>query len=253
MGDKKARGLVLREKKTGESDNLLTILTENGKLQVLAKGTRNLKNHNLSSARPFSFADFTLYEKHGYYWLRETDRISGFFAVSENMDRLAFGQYFLEFADTVAVSDSEEGPLLSLLLNTLYALSTDRAPYEQIKAVFELKAMALSGFEPMLTGCETCGNFSDPLFFFPVDGVLKCGKCFHQPEPIDSGEEQTVFCLPLPVCQAMRYILTADRKQIFDFRLPEDLLAMLGKVCERYAVDQIGKVLPTLRFLHGIQ
>ena len=40
--------------------------------------------------------------------------------------------------------------ILSLLLNSLYALDTLQKPQSIVKAAFELKLLALSGYEPLL-------------------------------------------------------------------------------------------------------
>ncbi len=247
------RGIVLREKKMGEADKLLTVLTEQGKVSIMANGSRSLKSHNLSASRCFSYADFTVYEKRGMYWLREADRHSGFFSITEKVERLCYGQYFLELSDTLAVSDSDESRLLRLLLNTLYALSVDLRPYPLIKAVFELKAMALSGFEPMLDGCSSCGGQSETMYLYLMDGILRCAECLKKAEESVSFEEQLLIPINSSVLAAMRYVLLSPIEKVFSFTLADESAASFYKVCERYSVNQIGKLLPTLDFLHGIE
>ena len=55
---KTANGLVIREVATGESDKLITVLTENeGKLVISAKGVRSLKSKNGALCRLFTYAN----------------------------------------------------------------------------------------------------------------------------------------------------------------------------------------------------
>ena len=248
----KIRGVVLRERKSGESDKLLTVLTSSGKISMMAKGGRNLKNRNLSSASVFSYCDFVVYEKNGFCWLKETERIASFFNITENVDRLAFGQYFLELADILAVSDSDESRLLQLLLNALYALSTNYCSLWQIKAAFELRAAAVSGFEPDLNSCEICGKEETPLVFFPEDGVCRCRSCTDRLPPPEPGREVRSYPLSESVYRAMLYILSSDPKRVFSFKISESELFVLCEICEYFTVCRIEKRPFTLTFLHNM-
>ncbi|MFQ9411295.1 MAG: DNA repair protein RecO C-terminal domain-containing protein [Evtepia gabavorous] len=52
--------------------------------------------------------------------------------------------------------------LLSLLLNCLYALDTLKKPRALVKAVFELRLLCLTGYEPLLDACAVCGAPEPP-------------------------------------------------------------------------------------------
>ena len=52
-------GLVIREYDLGEHDKMLTLLTpEYGKLPVISKGARSLRNKYISPSRLFTYANY---------------------------------------------------------------------------------------------------------------------------------------------------------------------------------------------------
>ena len=81
-------------------------------------------------------------------------------------------------AEAVTSEDLPSGEVLSLLLNSLYALDTLDRPNEMVRAAFELRLLALSGYEPLLDDCAMCGR-ADPVepVFDAAQGVVLCKKC----------------------------------------------------------------------------
>ncbi|MBQ3075174.1 MAG: DNA repair protein RecO, partial [Clostridia bacterium] len=53
-------GLVLRSVKYGESDKLITILTEEGKIFFKARGIRSLTSKNAAGCAAFVYSEFEL-------------------------------------------------------------------------------------------------------------------------------------------------------------------------------------------------
>ena len=69
--------------------------------------------------------------------------------------------------------------MLRLLLNALHALAYGIRPPEQVKGAFEVRTAVLSGYEPELAGCATCGQVdSDPFYLDVMNGALICRECF---------------------------------------------------------------------------
>ena len=74
MTEIKKNGLVIQEKELGENDKLITVLVERyGKVYVVAKGARSLKNRHMASTQLFSYASFGLRKKGNYYYITVSD------------------------------------------------------------------------------------------------------------------------------------------------------------------------------------
>ena len=150
-------GIVLRETETNEADKILTILTRTeGKLAVIARGARRRRSRIAAAAQLLVYSEMTLYQKGNWSILDEASTLELFDGVRQDVEFLALGSYFAELTELLTAEDVPSPEILSLLLNALYALGTLHREPEQVKAAFELRLLALSGFEPMLESCAVC-------------------------------------------------------------------------------------------------
>lgn len=252
------KGLVLRACDYGDNDRILTILTDGGKRTVTVKGAHGVKNRYLAVAQPLCYAEFTLDCKRGRAWLREAALIENFFGIRQEIGRYALALYAAEVACEVCMENNDEGDMLSLVLNTLYALSVGKPGEKQIKATFELRAAVLLGFMPDLVACRECGRGdADRMYLDVMDGMLLCGDCFFGR---DSGEEareeadHAVLILPLSpeVLDAMRYVIYCGPKRIFSYAADETVLEQLAAVCETYFLNHVERGFRSLTFYKAV-
>ena len=150
-------GLVLRETDTRDADKILTVLTpDRGKLAVIARGARRKGSRVAAACQLLAYSEMTLYERGQWTMLDAANTIELFGGLRQDLTALSLAAYFAEL--TEAVADGCGGDVLPLLLNALYALSALRKPPQLVKPAFELRLMALSGFEPLADGCAVCGR-----------------------------------------------------------------------------------------------
>ena len=156
---------------------------------------------------------------------------------------LALACYLAEVTEVLALEEMASPELLSLMLNSLHALETMNKPQSLIKAAFELKAMCLAGYEPLLDGCAVCGAdlAEDPRFHLR-EGVLHCAPC--------RGEMGDGISMPLDegALQAMRHVAYGDPKRLFSFQLDAQSLQQMGDACEAYVLTQLERGFGTLDF-----
>ena len=122
------KGIVLRGVDTKESDKILTVLTPQGKMPVIAKGARGRKSRVTACTQLLAYSELTLSESRGWQYLNEGSTIELFTGVREDIVLLSLASYFAELTEAAAVENGESGGLLSLLLNALYALGTLKKP-----------------------------------------------------------------------------------------------------------------------------
>lgn len=240
---KTTRALVLRETKYKETDKILTVLTEDeGKLTVSARGVMRKGSPLAAACQLMAFSEMTLFENRGKWYVREAQSIEQFLGLRQELSRLALGTYFAELLEAASDEDSPNPEMLRLGLNSLYALSTGLYAPEHIKAVFELRLMCLSGYEPSLDYCPACGEteITDPVFS-TLNGTVLCAKC-------RSAEYGEVFPLNTAALCAMRRTLAADSRKLFSFALEGPEAKRLYAVCEAYAAAQLDRRFPALDY-----
>ena len=82
MTEFKKNGLVIQEKDFNENDKILTILTERyGKVPVIAKGAKSLKNRHMATCQLFAYSNFNLRKKGNFYYVTESDLIENYYDI----------------------------------------------------------------------------------------------------------------------------------------------------------------------------
>ncbi len=236
------RGLILRTVDMGESDRLMTVLTaDEGKITLSAKGVRSVKSHRMAACQPFCYSEFTLTERSGKRILIEARLIENFYAIREDIERFALASYLTELTEAVTVEDSEQGQILSLLLNCLYLIAGGQKALWLIKGVFEWRLASLLGFMPDLSVCGECSAKGGSMALSLIDGCLYCTDCMMKEEkPLCIWLDDT---LPL-----LRYLLAAPSKRLFAFEVDGTIEATFSAVCEKYLLHQVERSFATLAF-----
>lgn len=253
------KALVIRTVDLSEHDKLLTLFTEeHGKITAVANGSRTLKSRYLAAAQLFCYASFVLYQKGDRYWVREVSLIESFFELRADLSRTALASYVCEVAGDVVEENAPEPEMLSLTLNTLYAIAHESYPLARIKAVFELRAASVLGFRPMLEGCMHCGKNDATLYLDVMNGGLSCADC-RSITPLSLSAEDEDFRTASVICPltpgalaAMRYVVDCPPKRVFSFRIEgEDEHLFLG-AAEKYLLNQLERGFRTLDFYKQI-
>lgn len=240
------RAIVLRVTDYNDHDALLTVLTQNyGKLTIKARGLRRKNSPLIAPCQLLAFGEFTLFEYKGKYTINEAHALELFQGLRRELTQLSLGTYFAQVAEVLSQEDIPNPELLSLLLNSLYALTQLRLPEAQVKAVFELRAACLSGFTPDLFGCHICGS-QKPVRFDLRAGQLECESCR---DPDSDG-----IRLPVTpaVLEAMRYICLCEPKRLFSFQIGGDAMGLLGNLTEAYLATQLERGFSTLDFYKSL-
>lgn len=241
----KTEGIVLRETDYKEHDKLLTVLTaEHGKITVRVRGAKSARSRSRGACQLLAFSEFTLYEQQGKYTATETVIKEIFPELRADIELLSLASYLAQAADVVAQENDPSAELLSLLLNSLYALGKLKKSQRLVKAVFELRLACVSGFLPDLRGCFLCGR-ELPDRFNITHGSVQCAAC---------RDEEGGIRMPMGVgtLQAMRYICACPSAKLFAFSLGEESLSQLSQISESYLCMRLERGFYTLDFYKSL-
>lgn len=242
------KGLVLREVRYKEADRILTLLTEErGKITVRARGALRKGSRMAAATQTLCFSEMTLFGNKGRWMVEEASTAEQFLGLREDFADLSLGIYFAELLETVCAEDVPDKTALSLGLNALYALSRKLYDPEHIKAVFELRLMCAEGFEPEVSRCAVCGraDVQEPLFS-PEAGLLYCRGCagvvMGGAIPLEEG-----------ALAAVRHVVTAPPKKIYNFAIDEEAAKRFRRLCESFAARQLDRLLPSLDYWKSVK
>lgn len=240
--------LVLREAKYKEADRILTLMTaDEGKITAKARGALRKGSRMSAATQQLTYSEMTLFGNQGRWTVNEAVIKEPFAALQEDIADYSLGCYFAECIEALAVEDQPEEELLRLGLNSLYALSRHLHAPEKIKAVFELRCMALAGYEPDLRSCCVCGEVEPEEPMLATDnGCLCCRRCY------TAGIGNTAF-LCRDSLAAMRYAVSAPPKQIFSFTLEGAALSDFSAASEKYLLARMDRSFGTLDYWKKIR
>ena len=238
-------GLVLRETVTRETDKILTVLTpDRGKISLIARGARRKNSRLAAACQLLAYSELTIYEKGQWFMLDEAETLELFTGLRTDFVALSLASYLADLTDATAQAE-DTSQLLRLLLNALYALSVLHKPPQLVKPAFELRLMALSGFEPLADGCAVCGaeTARDPVLD-AVQGVVHCRKC--------GGPGGESFPLSAACMTALEHILHGPDRKLYSFTLMPEDLRLLDRAAEGFAAAQLERSFRTLGYYKAI-
>jgi DNA repair protein RecO (recombination protein O) len=201
------QGIVLRSTRLGESDRIVTLLTQShGKVRAVVKGVRKTTSRFGGRLEPFSHVDLLMYEGRGeLHIVSQAELIDAFAGLRHDFDAYAVAQVICEGADRTATEGEPNVRLVLLVLAGLRALAAHvehgRPVPRTLRAAYLLKLLGVSGFGPTLNMCVACGGDSGLTGFSITDGGVVCGSCRRPPDPLVQPGTIELFrymwCTPL--------------------------------------------------------
>ena len=248
MTEIKQNGLVIFERDLGENDKLLTVLTERyGKLPVVAKGAKSVRNRHMPSTQLFCYASFGLRKKGSYYYIVDSDLIENYFDLRNDVLKHSLASFVCDVVNDVCQEGNNDDEILRLTLNTLYAIAKDIKPLEVIRAAFEVRLASELGFTPDMDGCHLCRESTDSIYYFDIiDGVIACQKCKNkvnfeiEDNPFtEKGLNKPLCIVSKAVVEAICYISNVKQARFLSFTLDDREWTSFFDVAEKYLLNHL--------------
>jgi DNA repair protein RecO (recombination protein O) len=175
-------GVVLRTYRLGEADRIVVFMTEqHGKVRAVAKGIRKTTSKFGARLEPLTHVDLLLWQgRSDLDIVNQVEVINTFRQVREDLDRVAQGVALLEVTDQIAQERHPDRQLFAMLVGALKALSEPTNDPTLLAPSFFLKALALDGALPELSGCASCGEPEgevELVAFDLTEGGALCRRC----------------------------------------------------------------------------
>jgi len=175
----KTAAIVLRHRKLGEADKILTLFTANyGKLDAIAKGVRRPTSKLAGHVEPLTYSTFLLALGRELDIVTQAETLEPLTPLREDLERLGRGLYAAELVDRLTPDRQESYPLFRLLLETLRRLAT-RDDLDLALRYFEVQLLDELGYRPQLDRCVSCEAALEPTtnFWSAGAGGVLCPAC----------------------------------------------------------------------------
>lgn len=240
-------GLILNRRDWREADRLITLFSPtHGKQRVVAPGARKPQTRKSGHLELFTRGHFVLAKGRTFDIITQAETQEYFPTLHASMDLLGQAALAAELSNRFLVEGDENALLYDILLATFARLDAG-APPQVVLRYFELRMLALVGYQPNLFSCSLCGDTLQPVaqhFGFEAGGVV-CPRCAH-----DSAQ---LHPLSLEALKVLRFFQTHEWPAIRGLRMPAALAGELERILHRYCMYLLDRDLTSPRFLNEIR
>lgn len=239
-------GMVLHVMPIGEYDKRIVLLTrERGKITAFARGARRPNSQLLAATDPFSFGEFELFEGRSSYTVVRASISNYFRELAADPQTTYYGFYFLEFAAWYCQENNDEREMLKLLYQSLRALESPAFDRRLVRAVFELKALAVNGEAPNVFSCIACGSREDAVWFSARRGGTLCAGCAAGIPDVIRLDPSTVY--------TMQYVISSPIGKLYTFTVSEQVFGELTGLLKEYLRLYVDHSFRSLRILEEME
>ncbi|MFQ5917202.1 MAG: DNA repair protein RecO [Candidatus Binatia bacterium] len=255
--------IVLRSRPFGESDKIVSFLTRDyGKVTGIAKGAKRSRKRFVNVLEPFCLVNLQFQERphSSLTFIHACDWILVFKDLTMNLEKIAYASYLVEITDELTREREENRSLFEHLKQGLVTIEENQ-PSLSLLAIFQMKLLRLSGYQPRLDCCRRCGKKQPGLVdgleaedlqvpkskskdgwrFSLRDGGILCEACF------DFRKE--TLALSLETLHALTRIQVEDSVTTPSLNLSLPALKETRSILSRFIEFQINKELKSVSFL----
>jgi len=212
MPSYKAKAIILKSYKLGESDKIIKMYSSEGDIiSAVAKGSRKVRSRFGGRLELFNLVDLELATGRNLDVINQVEIIKSFKNIASDFYKFVFCEIISKIILKTQVSGGDQSPLLFKLIYISFneINNTDQEDIESLKKImcfFEIKFLRITGYAPLLESCSKCSQpLKDPYSFhkdkicFSVrhGGVLceKCADSFADRDTLGASDYRFLFDL----------------------------------------------------------
>ncbi len=245
MGVIKTKGLVIKEVSYGDSDKMLTLITEDyGKITVLARNAKKNGSRTSYGTQVLTYGEYVLFKGRTSFTMNSCDVLMNFYNLATDLTCFTHAAHMLDMAGDAAQDNAVSAQILNLLIYGLQALKKGRTPL-LVSSSFALKLMQITGYPPHVCSCASCNTCDiEQIFFsFKHNGFI-CENC-------SKNDTEAVF-VDIGTAKGIMYVLCAQKGGVFNFELSSELLNVFSNIAFRYISQHLDKNYKKLDILHEL-
>ncbi len=187
MQEERTPAIVLRTRVHGESDKIVTFLTQDwGKITGIAKGAKRSRRRFVNVLEPFTHIRlrFRPSRSDELAFILGCELVQTFRRPSQDIHRFALASYMVELTDVMVAGREAGQEIYTLLLHGLISLEELSPLPALFLPAFELRLLVEVGYAPNLSSCCICGTSlplctanGPALLFSPSLSGLLCPRC----------------------------------------------------------------------------
>jgi DNA repair protein RecO (recombination protein O) len=241
--------IVMRRTDFGEADRLLTLFSrEKGKIKAIAKGARKPQSRKTGHVELFTRANLFIAVGKTLDIITQAETVSAHAVLRQDLVRATYAAYLVELLDRFVGEEDPHAGIYQLLADALIWLTeVETAELLLAARYYELRLLALTGFQPRLFHCVACGNpiEEQDQFFSAELGGLLCPNCY---EADRNARPVTAVAV-----KVLRYLQSRPWDTVKVLRLKRPLHSELETLMHHYLTYTLERNLKSVDFLHRLR
>ncbi len=191
MASYKAKAIILKTYKLGESDKIIKMYSQDGNvISAVAKGARKIRNRFRGRVELFNLVDLELSRGRNLDIINQVEIIKSFKDISGDFYKFVFCEIISSIILRTQAAGGENSPVLFKLiyicLNEINGLENeDIVSLKKIMCFFGVKFLKITGYTPLMENCCRCGKKQEGLYSFHKKAIgfsveyggIVCGDC----------------------------------------------------------------------------
>lgn len=240
--------IVLRARPYGESDKIVTFLTEDfGKLTGIAKGALRSRRRFVNSLEPFSLVTLRFEERShsALAFIAGAELLLGMRQLASSLERISYAAYLVEITDGLVGEREENAAVFRHLRDGLRHLEQIGSSLRFL-TYYELQLLQLVGYRPALELCKRCGQARSATlsqwYFSPADGGMLCEPC--------SRLGRNLLPLGHAAADLLAMLQSEDRDLTSRVAVPGSVIREMRLVLQRFIQYQTDREIKSAAFLN---
>jgi DNA repair protein RecO (recombination protein O) len=245
----RTEAIVIRRSDFGEADRLLTLFSrDKGKIRAVGKGARKPQSRKTGHVELFMRSRFLIAEGRDLDIVTQAEMVDAYAHLREDLLRATYASYLVELLDRFTVDEDPHSDIFDLLAEMLAWYN--QTPTDELllpARYFELRLLSMTGFQPRLFNCLSCGEpIQEQDQFFSADlGGLLCPNC--------GALEPRARPISAVAVKVMRYLQTRPWDTVNQLRLRPAVLHEIERVMYDYLTHILERNLKSVDFLHRLR
>ena len=176
-----SEALILSRRNFGDTSIICNLFTkEYGRVSIISKGARTLKNQNRAILQPLQFIDMHYYYKpsRNIQILKEATINRYFYAIHNYYNKLIFSYNIIDLINQVCKTENPNKIIFRLVKTVLIKInSSDNNKIEIYHTFFILQLLKYLGFQLMINKCNICDSDLHHAYYHSTIGQLVCKNC----------------------------------------------------------------------------
>lgn len=239
--------IVLRHTDVGEADRIVAFLTPGrGVVRAIAKGARKPSSKLGGHLDLMRRVQVSISAGRGLALVSQAETLASYPGLQTNLRRMSQGLYLCELTERFAVEDAPAPEMFRALIDGLESLERSSAP-ALFPAWYEMRLLALSGFQPEIRQCADCGEElrPEPHTYAPARGGIVCTEC-------RGSDSDPLIAASVPTVKLLRYLARSPWSAVEKLRVPDEQLRETQRILRAHIEYVIERSVRSARFLEEV-